>query len=88
MRAVVTAFALGAAAFGVLAFVGSVAVGVAADAAGWGEFSIGLGPIVILEFARSARGTETTFGFGAVLIALAGGILNAAAAAAITRGRR
>ena len=88
MRTVLTAFAIGAAAFGVVAVVCGVAVGVAFGSLGRDKISVGLGPLVVLEFSRSARGTETTFGLGIVVVALAGGVVNAAAAASVLRARR
>ena len=88
MRALVIAFALGAAAFGVVAAVACLAAGAAADAAESDSFRLAAGPLVLVDFARTARGTETTLGLGVLVVAFAGGVANAAAAAVILRRRR
>lgn len=75
------AFVLGALAAGLLLLVAVLALGVAADAAGWGTFRIGIGPVVLVEFERRAGSVGTTFGNGLLLAAFAGGLLNAGGAA-------
>jgi len=84
----VIALALGAVAVMLVLVVAGLALGVAADSGGWGSFRIGLGPLLLLEFERHTRSAETTFGTGLLPAALAGGLLNAAGAAAIRRRAR
>ena len=88
MRRLVIAFALGTAALAVLVGVAGLAAGVAADAAGWGSFRVALGPLVVVDFERVGRGSETTLGAGVAVVALAGGAANAGAAALLLRERR
>jgi len=84
----VIALALGAVAVMLVLVVAGLALGVAADNGGWGSFRIGLGPVLLLEFERHATSAETTLGNGLLLAALAGGLLNAAGAAALRRRAR
>jgi recombinational DNA repair protein (RecF pathway) len=88
VRRLVIAFAIGAAAFALLVAVAGLVAGVAADAAGWSSFRVALGPFVVVDFERVGRGSETTLGAGVAVVALAGGIANAAAAALLLRDRR
>jgi hypothetical protein len=81
----VIAFVLGTMAAGLVLFVAGLALGVAAGAAGWGSFRIGIGPVVLVEFDRGATFTGTTLGNAVPLAALACGVLNAAGAAALRR---
>lgn len=85
MRTVVIAFLLGGVAVALALLAAGFALGVAADAAGWGDFEIGIGAIVLLAFERNAGGSSTTFGTGILLAAAAGGVLNALAAAFLAR---
>jgi len=77
----VIAFALGVAATAVVEILVLVAVAIAADADGWKSFSVGGGPVLLLEFERTPTTTATTFGSGLAVVALLGGALNAAGAA-------
>lgn len=88
MRRLVIAFALGTAALAVLVGVAGLAAGVTADAAGWGSFRVAFGPLVVVDFERVGRGSETTLGSGVAVVALGGGVANALAAALLLRGRR
>jgi hypothetical protein len=88
MRRLVIAFAIGAAALALVVAVAGLVTGVTADAAGWSSFRVALGPFVVLEFERVGRGSETTLGGGLAVVALAGGLANAAAAALVLRERR
>ena len=88
MRALVIPFLLGVLAGGFVLLVAAIALGVTADAAGWGSFRIGIGPIVLVEFERRAASTAATFGAGLTLAAAACGALNAAGAAILRRRLR
>jgi hypothetical protein len=85
VRASLIALALGA--FGALLVlvVAGLALGVAADAGGWGSFRIGVGPVLLLEFERHAGSAQTTLGNGVLLAAFSCGLLNAAGAAVLQR---
>ena len=83
MRRLLTPFALG---FAVLALVEVVAVfsiNLLAEGYGWRPFELRAGPILLVEYERSARVATVTFGAGLFLVALGGGALNAAAAAVL-----
>ena len=88
MRRVVIAFAIGTAALAALVAVAGLVAGVTADAGGWSSFRVAIGPFVVVEFDRVGRGSETTLGAGVAVLALAGGVANAAAAALLLRDRR
>ena len=81
MRSLVIAFALGAAAVGVLAVVGVLLVAALAEASDRTQLHLALGPVALLDFERSDQGSSTTFGPGLVVLPLLGGLLNAAGAA-------
>ena len=85
MRPLVIAFLLGALAAGSVLVVTAMALAVVADAAGWGGFRIGIGPVLLLEFERRAASTGTTLGSGVALAAGACGLLNATGAAVLRR---
>jgi hypothetical protein len=87
----VRALALGAVATGVVAY--SVVTVLAISVASSGSaIDLGIGPVVVLEVEqlRAEGGAVTTLGPGLLLVALAGGVANAAAALAIgwRTGRR
>lgn len=85
MRPLLISFLLGALAGGFVLVVAAVALGVAADAAGWGSFRVGAGPLVFVEFERHSPATATTLGNGVVAAACACGLLNAGGAAILRR---
>jgi hypothetical protein len=85
MRPVVIAFVLGAVAVGMAVSIAGFALGVVAQSGGWDSFRVALGPLVFLSFERLPHETSTTFGSGLVLLALAGGALNAVGAALLSR---
>jgi hypothetical protein len=85
MRAL-RAFLLGALAAGAVAFAVAVAVAAAAQAGSASSLELSLGPLVLVALERTDGGTATTFGAGLPLVALAGGLVNAAGA--ILLGRR
>jgi hypothetical protein len=85
VRAVLIAFVLGAGAFAIAASAAGFVLGIVAQSDGWRSFRVGLGPVVFLSFERLPDGTSTTFGNGLLLIALAGGALNALGAALLRR---
>jgi hypothetical protein len=80
-----TAFALGAGAFGIALLAAGLAVGIFAQSGGWPSFRIGLGPLTLLELTRRGETTSTTFGSGMLAVAILGGALNAVAAACLSR---
>ena len=85
MRPVVIAFVLGAVAVGIAVSVAGLVLGVAAQSGGWESFRVALGPVLFLSFERMPGETSTTFGNGLLLLALAGGALNALGAALLSR---
>ena len=85
MRSLVIALVLGAMAAGIVLVVAGLALGVTADAAGWGSFRIAGGPVMLVEFERGTTSTGTTLGNGVPLAALACGVVNAAGAALLRR---
>ena len=86
MRAALTAFALGAAAFGLLAVAFALGLTALADAGGRETFAIGLGGLELVSFERTAQGTATSFGPALAVLTYLGGALNAAGAALLHRG--
>ncbi len=78
------AFALGAIAVGVLAYAGTSALAVAAQAAGR-SLAIGLGPLVVVSVEHEVSAAVTTFGPGLIVIAIIGGLANVGAARLIRR---
>jgi hypothetical protein len=88
VRPAVTAFFLGAAAVGALAFGAALVVLVLADASGRNALRVALAGIEVLSFERRTRGSTTTFGSGLVLLSFLGGLANALAATVLhSRGR-
>ncbi len=81
MRAL-KAFVLGALAVGVVAYALVAALAVTAQAGGR-TLDLSLGPLTLVAVTRSGTTTATTFGVGLLLLALAGGLVNLVAAAAI-----
>jgi hypothetical protein len=81
VRRLLIAFALGVTAAIVVEILAFVAVAIAADANGWSSFSVGGGPLLLLEFERAGRSTSTSFGAGMAVLALVAGALNAGGAA-------
>jgi hypothetical protein len=88
VRALVIAFALGAAAVAIVVVVAALALGAAADAAGWSGFTVAVGPFVLVEFSRTPESVSTTLGSGIPLLALLGGFANAIVAAMLRRRLR
>jgi hypothetical protein len=88
MRLALTAFLIGVGAIAAVLLVTALALGVVADAGGWRSFELSIGPLVVVEFMRSASSTATTFGPGVPALALVGGVLNAVAAAWLARRMR
>ena len=82
-----TAFALGAAAAAAAALVVALTAALLADASGRETFRLAPLGLELVSFRRTAAETATTFGAGLALLPLAGGLANAAGAAAL-RSRR
>ena len=85
MRPLIVPFVLGFTALGTLAAGAMIAVAVVAQAAAAGSFRFALGPVLLVAVDDSARETSATFGIGILLVALAGGIVNAVAAGLLRR---
>lgn len=86
---VLKAFILGLVAFGVLAYAAAAAVAFLAIGGEMDALRVGAGTLVLVEVERAADGSSiTTFGPGLLGVAVLGGLLNAAAAAALERRRR
>jgi hypothetical protein len=82
------AFLLGGAAIGVLAFAGLAVISSAATSGAVADVHVGLAGVVLLDVRRVADGTETTVGAGLPLLCLAGGALNMAMLAVLSRRGR
>lgn len=78
MRAL-KAFLLGALAVGVVGYALVAALAVTAQAGGR-ALDIALGPLTVISVTQAGTETVTTFGPGLVVLALAGGLANLAAA--------
>ena len=85
MRRLVIAFALGVAAVAVIEVVAIVALVVAGDVYGWPSFSVGNGPLLLVEVERTHRESAATIGAGVAVVAGFGGLLNAGGAALVAR---
>jgi hypothetical protein len=83
------AFALGSLALAVVGYAAAAALAVAAQAGG-STLDVGIGPLLVVSVTIEAATRVTTFGPGILVIALAGGVANVAAAQLIRRraGRR
>ena len=82
------AFLLGAVAVGVVAYALVAALAVAAQAGGR-ALAIALGPLTLVSVTQGEAATVTTLGSGLVVLAVAGGLVNLAAAQLMRhRGRR
>ena len=82
------ALAVGTLATGALAFAGAAALAVAVQAGGSGSLHVALGPLLLVAVERGSDATATTFGVGLPLLALVGGLVNAAAAVFLSRRSR
>lgn len=76
---------LGFFAVGTVVLAAAFALGILADANDWNDFRLSAGPVSFLAFDRSVKTTSSTFGPGLFLLAAAGGLLNAGAAALLRR---
>jgi hypothetical protein len=83
------AFLLGSLAFANVGYAAAAALAVAAQAGGT-TVDLAVGPVVIVSVAFEGADRVTTFGPGILVVALAGGVANVAAARLIRRhaGRR
>ena len=81
------AFLLGAVAVGVLAYALAAALAVSAQTGGR-TLHLALGPMVIVSVTRQASASITTLGPGIAVLALAGGLVNLAAAQFLRRRGR
>jgi hypothetical protein len=84
----VKALAVGTLAAGVLVYAGALALAVAVQAGTDGGLHIAIGPLVLVAVERAGTSTSTTFGAGLLVIAAAGGLLNALAALLLSRAPR
>lgn len=84
---VVRAFALGAAAAGLLAYALAAAIAVIAQSGGR-TVDVHVGPLVLVAIERTGATTATSIGSGLLLVALLGGVVNALAAAVLARRLR
>jgi hypothetical protein len=85
MRRLVIAFTLGVTAAAMVEVIALLAVAVAADEYGWTSFTLGGGPLLLLEVERTREASSATFGGGVPVLAFAVGILNAGGAALVAR---
>jgi hypothetical protein len=83
------AFVLGSLAFAVVGYAVAAALAVAAQAGGT-TVDVGVGPLLLVSVTLEGASRVTTFGPGILVLALAGGAANLAAAQLIRRraGRR
>ena len=88
MRPAVTAFALGVVVFGALALGVAIVAAALAEGAGRSSYSLAVAGVELVTSEWTARGASTTFGPGLAVVALLGGIANAAAAVGVGRLRR
>lgn len=79
------AFALGALAAGAVAWAAAIAAAIALQRPGGDDVGLRAGPVTFLAVDNEQRSSTATFGPGLLLVALAGGALNAAAAARLRR---
>jgi hypothetical protein len=77
-------FLLGAVAAGILGYTLVAALAVAAEAGGR-SLDIAFGPLALVSVTIEGKATTTTFGLGLVVLALAGGVANLAAAVVVRR---
>jgi hypothetical protein len=87
MRTFVIGLVVGTAALSAVLYAAALALGVVADSNGFASFEWSLGPVTLFAFERAGRSTAMTVGAGLALIALAGGVLNGAAATWLHRRR-
>jgi hypothetical protein len=75
------AFGVGAMTVGFMALIVFIALGPIAHGAGWSDLDLSIGPMSIFAYESNDSGFSTSFGPGILLLALAGGVLNAIGAA-------
>jgi hypothetical protein len=85
MRTFLRGTLLGTVAAALVVYALALGVAILADASGWSSFEAALGPLPLLEFARTDRETSTTLGTGLLVVALLLGTLNGAAAILMQR---
>jgi hypothetical protein len=88
VRLAVTAFLLGAAGIGAVALAATLVAVALADAGGRDALRVALGPLELASYRREPDGTVTAFGPGLLVVAVLGGVANAAAAVLLARGGR
>ena len=76
---------IGFAVIALLEVIALLTLNVAAERQGWQGFEVRLGPVLFFAYERAERATAVTLGSGLLLVALAGGGLNAAGAALLNR---
>ena len=86
MRTLLIAFLLGTVAVGLVAYGVATAVVMLALAEGWSSFRVAVGPLVLVDVERTARGDDvSTFGPALAVVAVLGGAVNAAGAPLLRR---
>ena len=85
MRSLVIAFVLGTVAVALTAYGLATAALIVAQADGWNSFEVAFGPLVFVALERDPSGDVSTIGPGPGVVAIAGGLLNAAGAFALRR---
>lgn len=77
MKRLIAPFVVGTVAVTLFAIPVVLCLSVLADVAGWNSFSLGGGPLLLLDFERTGDSVGSTFGVGLLVLAVVGGLLNA-----------
>ena len=85
MRRLLIPFAVGLAVGALLEIAALFSVNVLADAYEWGDFELHVGPFLLVAYEHTAHVATLSFGGGVFVLALVGGLLNAAGAAVLQR---
>lgn len=85
MKTFLTAWIIGTVSLLVIGFCLTLVIGVIAMTAEWGSFTVGLGPIEIMEHTAEGSSYSTRSGWAFFPVALLGGILNGLGAVYLRR---
>jgi hypothetical protein len=85
VRTLLIPFAIGFAVLALLELIAVFSLNLAATRNAWASFDVHVGPVLLFAYERSAHISAVTFGSGLLLVALVGGVLNAAGAALLQR---